>query len=112
MSGLMTGLNELREQGRIWSEGEHEWMGVPDEILRALETDGFAECNREMTKGRRDCRPAGGVWQGTNPRTGSVASVIWVTRAPAPAAGLFIEIDGESITRPGRDSPEEEGGDG
>jgi hypothetical protein len=38
---------------------------------------------REMATSHRDRGPAGGVWQGVNPRTGSVALAIRVTR-PAP----------------------------
>ena len=94
------GLNELRGQGRMtWAEHEHGWVGRPEEILRALANDGFDECKREMTASRRDCRPAGGLWQGVNPRTGSVASAIWVMRPILPEAMVFIQIDGESIPR-------------
>jgi hypothetical protein len=65
--------------------------------LAALAADGFAECKREMTTSRRDCRPVGGVWQGVNPQTKSVASLIWVARPAARPATLFIEIDGEAL---------------
>lgn len=113
MNGLMAGLNELREQHRMtWSDHEQAWVGAPEEILDALTNDGFDECKREMTASHRDCRPAGGVWQGVNPRTGSVASAIWVTRPGPPEAMVFIQIDGEAIRRPGRDPDEEEGGQG
>ena len=98
MSGPMTSLNELREQGQMtWSEDEQGWTGAPAEILAALAADGFAECKREMTTSRRDCRPVGGVWQGVNPQTRSVASLIWVARQAAQPATLFIEIDGEGV---------------
>jgi len=98
MNGPMTSLNELREQGQMtWSEGEQGWTGAPAEILAALAADGFAECKREMTTSRRDCQPVGGVWQGVNPRTRSVASLIWVARPAARPATLFIEIDGEPL---------------
>jgi hypothetical protein len=98
MSGLMTSLNELRELGQMtWSEPEQGWMGTPGEILDALAADGFDECKREMTSSRRDCRPVGGVWQGVNPLTNSVASLIWVARPAAQPATLFIEIDGEAL---------------
>ncbi len=98
MNGFTGGLNDLREQGRVtWGEGEHVWVGMPEDILDALAKDGFDQCKREMTTSHRDCRPAGGVWQGVNPRTGSVASAIWVTR-PAPLkAMMFIQINGESV---------------
>src|ERR1700730_8927417 len=113
MSGPMTSLNELREQGQMtWSEDEQGWTGAPAEILAALAADGFAECKREMTTSRRDCRPVGGVWQGVNPQTKSVASLIWVARPAVPSSMVFIEIDGEAVTRPGREPAEEEGGEG
>jgi len=32
-----------------WSEHADGWNGRPEEILRALGTDGFQECKREMT---------------------------------------------------------------
>jgi len=109
----MNGLDALREQGGMtWIEGGRAWVAAPAEVLIALANDGFDECKREMTTSRRDCRPAGGVWQGINPRTRSVASVIWVVRPAAQAAMVFIEIDGESVTRSGRDPDEEEGGQG
>lgn len=77
----MTGLNELRERGRMtWIEQEHGWVAAPEEIVKALSKDGFEECKRAMTTSRRDRRPAGGVWQGVDTRTGSVASAIWINR--------------------------------
>lgn len=94
----MHGLNELREQGRMtWIEEEHGWVAAPEDIVDALSNDGFDECKRETTTSRRDLRPAGGVWQGVNTRTGSVASAIWVNRPPGARAVVFITIDGESI---------------
>jgi len=113
MDALTLGLNDLREQDRMtWMEQGAGWLGVPDEILDALMEDGFDECKRATTASRPDRRPAGGLWQGVNPRTGSVASAIWVARALGQPAMLFIQIDGESITRPGRNPVEEEGGQG
>jgi hypothetical protein len=109
----MNGVNTLREQGGMtWIEDGRAWAAAPAEVLNALANDGFEECKREMTTSRRDCQPSGGVWQGINPRTRSVASVIWVARPAGQAAMVFIEIDGGSITRPGRDPDEEEGGQG
>ncbi len=109
----MNGLETLRGQGgMVWVEDERGWVAEPTEVLNALEKDGFKECKRETTTSRRDCRPAGGVWQGINPRTSSVASMIWVARPAARAAMVFIEIDGEPIARAGRDPGEEEGGQG
>jgi hypothetical protein len=95
----MNGLNELRAQGRMtWTEAEHGWVAAPEEVVTALATDGFEECKRESTTSRRDLRPAGGVWQGVNTRTRSVASAIWVNRAAGDQAIVFIDIDGASLT--------------
>src|SRR3970040_472784 len=67
MSGPMTSLNALREQGQMtWSEDEQSWTGAPEEIFAALAADGFAECKREMTRSRRNCRPVGGLREGRN----------------------------------------------
>jgi len=38
------------------------------------------------------------VWQGLNPRTGAVASAIWVARAQSERPLMFIDIDGTAIT--------------
>lgn len=98
----MRGLNQLCDHGRMtWIEQEHAWVAVPEEIVQALPSDGFEECKREMTTSRRDSRPAGGVWQGINTGTGSVASAIWVHRPPGPQAIVFIAIDGEPLKGPG-----------
>jgi hypothetical protein len=97
----MPSLNALREQGQMtWSQQGDGWNGTPEEILLALGADGFQECKNEMTTSRRDCRPVGGVWQGINPQTKSVASLIWVSRLAAQPAMLFLEIDGETIASP------------
>jgi len=94
----MRGLDKLREQGRMtWIEEEHGWGAAPEDIVDALAHDGFQECKRETTTSRRDLRPAGGVWQGVNPHTGSVASAIWVNRPAQPGTLVFIAIDGESF---------------
>lgn len=113
MNGSMTELNGLRVQGRMtWSERERAWVGTLEEILQALAADGYDECKREMTTSQRDCRPSGGVWQGVNSRTGSVAAAIWVARPTASHALVFLQIDGAAIARPGRAPDEEEGGQG
>jgi hypothetical protein len=95
---VMMGLDELRERGRMtWIDEERGWMAAPEDILTALSSDGFDECKREMTASRRDRQPAGGVWEGINTRTGSVASAIWVNRPIRPHAIVFIAVDGESL---------------
>src|ERR1043166_2746143 len=91
-------LVNLLDQARMtWTEHEHGWVAIPEDVLEALARGGFHECKREMTSSRRDLRPAGGVWQGVNRITGSVASAIWVARATQRQALIFIEIDGETI---------------
>jgi hypothetical protein len=95
---IMRGLDGLRRDGRMtWMELERGWMAAPDEIVEALANDGFEECKHEVTTSRRDGRPAGGVWQGLNTRTGSVASAVWVNRAAPSQAVVFITIDGEPV---------------
>ena len=94
----MHGLNELREQGQMtWIEAEQGWGAAQEDIVDALSKDGFEERKRETTTSRRDLRPAGGVWQGVNTGTGSVASAIWVTRPSRARATVFIAIDGKSF---------------
>jgi hypothetical protein len=101
----------LHEQGGMaWIAGQNGWVAVPDDVVSALSTDGFQECKRELTTSRRDSRPAGGVWQGVNPRTGAVASAIWVNGSAWPQAIVFLAIDGESMTGPGPPSPEHRNG--
>ena len=79
-----------------WSEARHAWAAAPDDVVGALSRDGFEECTRETTPSRQNLQPAGGMWRGVNPGTGSVAFVIWVTQ-PQPARALvFITIDGEA----------------
>ena len=110
----MTGLDDLRGDGRMtWSDAEQGWLATPEEIVSALSSDGFEECKREVTTSRRDSRPAGGVWQGINPRSGAVASAIWVNRQMWPQAIVFITVDGESFSDSGSsvDAHREDGGE-
>lgn len=110
MLSTMSGLDDLRATGRMtWMEAERGWIAAPEEIVEAFAKDGFEECKREMTTSRRDSRPAGGVWQGLNTNTGSVASAIWVNRAAWPQAVVFITVDGEPVSNaadPRRRPPE------
>jgi hypothetical protein len=94
----MTGFNALREQRRMtWMEREHGWAATPEDIVTVLSNEGFGECKREQTTSRRNRPPAGGVWQGVDTRTGSVASAVWVNRQSWPHDIVFIEVDGESF---------------
>lgn len=112
------GLNELLRQGRMtWTKPEHGWVAAPEPVLTALVEDGFEECKRELTTSRSDRRPAGGLWQGVDRRTATVASVIWVNRPGWQQALLFIDIDGQSLrdhSGPGLtpDLYRDEGGEG
>ena len=113
----MAAVEELRGHGRMtWIEAEQGWAAAPEEIVHALSSDGFEECKREVTTSRRDNRPAGGVWQGLNTRTGTVASAIWVNHLLSPQAIVFITVDGESLTGDASnlelDPPGEDGGEG
>jgi hypothetical protein len=113
----MNAVDDLRGQGRMtWMRAERGWVAAPEEIVSALSTDGFEECKREMTTSRRDSRPAGGLWQGINTRTGAVASAIWVTRLLPQQAMVFITVDGEllqgDVSDPGRNPYRDDGGEG
>ena len=95
----MTGFRALREQSRItWIERDRGWIAVPEDMVSVLSREGFEECKRETTTSRRDSHPAGGIWQGVDPRTGSVASAVWVNHAEWPHALVYVEVDGESLT--------------
>lgn len=107
MDSLMPTLNDLYKQGRMtWTEQGKGWIGRPEEVLGALATDGFHECRREAAASPSERRRAEGAWDGVNPHTKSVASVTWTARrAPEPPV-VFIEIDGDVITRPAPTSVE------
>jgi hypothetical protein len=100
-----------------WIEAEHGWAAAPDAVVDALSNEGFDECKHVMTTSRRDLRPAGGVWQGVNTHTGSVASAVWVNHSPRAPAIVFITIDGEPVENRGildlePDPYEDDGGEG
>lgn len=59
--------------------------------------EGFAEFKREVTQGAHGHAPAGGFWQGLDPRTGAVASVIWVTGPDGEGPSVFVGVDGSRI---------------
>ena len=94
-------LEDFREQARMtWGRDVGGWIARPEEIVDALARHGYQEYKREVTRSRRDQQPTGGVWQGLNAETGSVASAIWVRRGLAGEVGgftVFIDIDGEPL---------------
>jgi hypothetical protein len=90
-------LMNLRADARMrWSRDDRAWRAEPDEIVGALTSAGFAEYRREVARTPRG-KVAGGVWQGLDPRTGTVASAIWVVPSADAPALVFIDIDGEGI---------------
>jgi len=94
----MNAIDELREQGRMTRTDEaHGWIAAPEDIVDALANAGFVECKRATTTSRRDLRPTGGLWQGVNRTTGSVASAVWVNLVSEAHGVVFITIDGESV---------------
>ena len=93
----LTSLDQLRAHGKMtWEQRAAGWVAEPDEVVGALSREGFEEVKREVAR-RPRAAAAGGVWQGLNPRTGAVASAIWVN----PISGqplCFIDIDGNPVT--------------
>src|SRR2546430_9369838 len=88
-----------------WLEQEHGWVAAPEEIVKAFSKDGFEECNRQTTTSRREWQPPGGVWQGGDTRTGSVASATWVNRPPwhqPIMAGRVVAVSGDQDTTTAR----------
>lgn len=91
-------LNDLKAHGKMqWSGDEHAWVAEPEDIVRALAGDGFAEYRREVARTGPGRDLAGGVWQGLDPRTGRVASAIWVHPLGGTRPLVFIDIDGQRI---------------
>jgi hypothetical protein len=89
---------DFQQHGRMtWGRDEGGWIAHPEEIVDALSRHGYQEYKREVTRSRRDRQPTGGVWQGLNAETGSVASAIWVRRGLADDATIFVDIDGEPL---------------
>ncbi len=91
-------VDRLRANAAIaWSDKEHGWVGDEREIVAALTTLGYYEYKHEVARTRPDTRPAGGVWQGLDPSTGSVASVVWHAREEMPGAVAVVDIDGAPL---------------
>jgi hypothetical protein len=105
----MNAIEQLRGKNKMtWIEEAQGWLAAPEDIVDALANEGFVECKRATTTSRRDLRPTGGIWQGVNRSTGSVASTIWVDRPSRPETIVFVTIDGEAVGTPeSRNGPEE-----
>src|SRR6266550_3399389 len=89
----MQHLNELERQGLMsWRSEEHAWVADPDRVVQALRDGGFQEYKREIAKDNRSHATSGGMWQGLDPQSGVVATVIW--HATPQEAHVFVEIDG------------------
>ena len=94
----MEHLDELERRGELrWRAEDHAWIADPEQVMQALTAAGFGEYKRELATRARPRATSGGIWQGLDPRTGAVATVIWVTYAASPATHVFIEVDGRPI---------------
>jgi hypothetical protein len=92
-------LNDLRRRVRMtWSDETRGWIATSSDVVGALQGAGFCECKHVIATSRRAGRPAGGAWQGVDPRTGSTASLVWMAHAVTQDAMVFIEIDGHAIS--------------
>jgi hypothetical protein len=95
---MLEGREEFWHDGRMtWGHEQGGWIAQPQEIVDTLSRQGYQEYKREVTRSRRDREPTGGVWQGLNAETGSVASVIWIRRGLASDVTVFIDIDGNPL---------------
>ncbi len=92
----MTHVAALCEQMQ-WGGHATGWIGDPGQVLNALARDGYEACRSEITSSTVRRMPLGGVWQGLNPCTGSVASVVWLRREQCRDAVIIIAIDGERM---------------
>jgi hypothetical protein len=95
----MEALNELVREGRIaWAADARGWIAKPGDIMEALAREGYAEFKTDAARTRRDCTPAGGIWQGLDARTGAVASAIWIRGHDDDSAVVFVDVDGSPVS--------------
>jgi hypothetical protein len=87
----------LDDRQMTWARDEGGWIAQPEHIVDTLSRRGYQEYKREVTRSHRDRAPTGGVWQGLNVETGSVASIVWVRHGVADSTTVFIDIDGEPL---------------
>ena len=94
----MQQITDLEQRGAMrWRSEDHAWIADPEEVVGALSREGYREYRREIANGTRDRAASGGMWQGLDPRTGNVATVIWVSHARPQESHVFIEIDGRPL---------------
>jgi Winged helix-turn-helix DNA-binding len=94
----MPHLDDLEREGKMcWGAEDQAWIADPEDVVKALIGDGFAEFRREIARGGRERAESGGMWQGLDQRTGAVATVIWVAHATPSQSHVFIEIDGRAV---------------
>jgi hypothetical protein len=94
----MRHIDELEHQGTMrWRAEDRAWVAEPEHVVRALVSEGYQEYRREIAKGGRAGAASGGMWQGLDSRTGSVATVIWARQASPEESHVFIEIDGRPV---------------
>jgi hypothetical protein len=89
---------ELEQHGTMrWRVEDRAWVADPEDVVRALASDGYQEFRREIAKRSGNGTVSGGMWQGLDPRTGSVATVIWTCPASPHESHVVIEIDGRPL---------------
>ena len=94
----MVHLDTLEREGAMyWRPEQRAWSADPAEVVRALGKDGFREYKREVVRRGRARIPGGGMWQGLDPTTGTVAIVLWVMHRVPPDVPVFIEVAGRWI---------------
>jgi hypothetical protein len=86
----------LDDAGRaIWLDSVGGWLARPEDLVEVLRRTGFVEYRCEVARRRRGRRAVGGLWQGLDPLTGCVASMIWVERFADGASIVFVDVDGD-----------------
>lgn len=94
----MQQIDELEHGGAMrWRAEDGAWVADPEHVMQALTNEGFQEYRREIAKCGRGRAASGGMWQGLDPRTGIVATVIWVRHSTPQETHVFIEIDGRPV---------------
>jgi len=94
----MDTLRQLQQDSRMtWRSDARGWLVQADDVVDTLSRCGYQEYKREVVRSGRERRPAGGMWQGLNIETGSVASVVWVSDGSQDHVTAFIDIDGQPL---------------